>query len=66
MVNISICTYQVNILHYVLKGRVSSKLFEELPFVEQRVHQVRVVVERVGQAGVDDLQHHSNHFFDDI
>lgn len=45
---------------------MSSKLLKEISFVEQRIHQVRVVVKGIGQAGIDDLQHHSNHFFDDV
>lgn len=44
---------------------MSPELLKEVPFVKQGIHQVRVVVERISQAGVDDLQHHPNHFFND-
>jgi hypothetical protein len=44
---------------------MSSELLKEVPFVKQGVHQVWVVVKRICQAGVDDLQHHPNHFFND-
>lgn len=43
-----------------------SELLKELPLVEQRVHQVGVVVQRVAQAGVDDFQHHADHFLNHI
>lgn len=42
------------------------ELLEELPLVEQRVHQVGVVVERVAQARVDDFQHHADHLLNHI
>lgn len=42
------------------------ELLKELSFVEQRIHQVGVVVERVAQAGVDDLQHHADHLFNHV
>lgn len=42
------------------------ELLKELPLVEQRVHQVGVVVERVAQAGVDDLQHHADHLLNHV
>jgi hypothetical protein len=44
---------------------MSSKLFKKISFVKQCIHQVWVVVKRICQAGIDDLQHHSNHFFND-
>ncbi len=43
-----------------------SELLEQLPLVEQRVQQVWVVMERVTQTGVYDLQHHSDHLLDDV
>ena len=42
------------------------ELLKELPLVEQRVHQVGVVVQRVAQAGVDDFQHHADHLLNHI
>lgn len=42
------------------------ELLEQITLVEQRIHQVGVVVEGVGQAGVDDLQHHPDHLLNHI
>ena len=53
--------YRVQVLHDVLEGGVHAELLKELPLVEQGVHQVGVEVQRVGQARVDDLQHHADH-----
>lgn len=36
--------HRVQVLHDVLKGRVRPELLKQLPFVEQRIHQVGVVV----------------------
>lgn len=59
-------TDRVQVLHYVLKGGVRPELLKELSLVKQCVHQVGVVVERVAQAGVDDLQHHADHLFNHV
>lgn len=59
-------TDRVQVLHDVLEGGVRPELLKEFPLVEQRIHQVGVVVERVGQAGVDDLQHHADHLFNHV
>lgn len=59
-------TDRVQVLHDVLEGRVRPELLKELPLVEQRVHQVGVVVQRVAQAGVDDFEHHADYFLDHI
>lgn len=59
-------TDRVQVLHDVLEGGVRPELLKELPLVEQRVHQVGVVVERVAQAGVDDLQHHADHLLNHV
>ena len=45
---------------------MSPELLKQIPLVQQRVHQVRVVVEGIRQAGVDDLQHHADHFLDHV
>ncbi len=59
-------SHRVEVLHDILEGRMRSELFEQLPLVEQRVQQVWVVMERVTQTGVYDLQHHSDHLLDDV
>lgn len=59
-------SHRIEVLHDVLEGRVRSELFEELAFIKQSVQKVGVVMERVTQAGVYDLQHHSDNLLDDI
>lgn len=59
-------TDRVQVLHDVLEGWVHPELLKELPLVEQCVHQVGVVVQRVAQAGVDDFQHHADHLLNHI
>lgn len=61
-----VTSHRVQVLHDILEGRMRSELLEELPLVEQRVQQVWVVMERVTQTGVYDLQHHSDHLLDDV
>lgn len=59
-------THQIYVLHYVLERRMSSKLLKEVSLIKQGIHHVRVVMQRIRQAGVDDLQHHSNDFLNHI
>ena len=53
-------THRVDVLHDVLERGVRSKLLKKLPLIQQGVDQVGVVVQGVGQAGVDYLQHHAD------
>lgn len=59
-------TDRVQVLHDVLEGWVRPELLKQLPLVQQCVHQVWVVMQRVAQARVDDLQHHADHLFNHI
>ena len=52
-------THSVYILDDVLEGGMGPEGGEEAALVQQGVDQVGVVVQRVGQTGVDNLQHHA-------
>ena len=54
-------THSVYVLYDVLEGRVGPEGGKETALVQQGVDQVGVVVQRVGQTGVDNLQHHAQH-----
>lgn len=41
-----------------------AELLEQLPLVEQSVHEVGVVMQRITQTGVYDLQQHADHLLD--
>ena len=53
-------TYGVNILYDVVEFGMRLEASEPFTFVEQCVDEIRVVGQHVGEAGVDDLQHHPN------
>lgn len=59
-------SHRVKVLHDILERGMRAKLFEQFSLIEQRVQQVRVVMEGITQTGVYNLQHHSDHLLDDI
>lgn len=55
--------YHVNILYDILKRRMAAKHFENLPFVQQRIHQIRTIDQLMWQTRIDNFQNHSQHLF---
>ena len=43
---------------------MSAKYGEEFLLVEERVDEIGIQVERVGQTRIDDFQYHAHHFVD--
>ena len=56
--------YRIDVLQNILKVRMRSVVIEQISIVEQRVDQIDILRECVNQAGIDNLENHSHHIFD--